>query len=150
MASSSSSSYPAALRVETNPQKSSQLPKSRLSGNWLKLLPIPFWPGLRPVANNDFTTMLWNARGVFSRHGYHGGMNAYSVVFECPKGGHHINVQRKVSKSSLSVTEAMTMFGKLEISCSDPACGWHGKASRTNVVQIVPFNWIFAPASANC
>jgi hypothetical protein len=75
-------------------------------------------------------------------------MNAYSVVFECPKGGHNINLQRKLSKTSLSVSEAMTIFGKLEISCPNETCGWHGKASRTKVIQITPFNWILA--SGNC
>ena len=70
-------------------------------------------------------------------------MKAYSVVFECPKGGHNINLQRKLSQPSLSATEAMTMFGNLEISCPDEVCGWHGKASSTKVVQIVPFTWIF-------
>ena len=69
-------------------------------------------------------------------------MKAYSVVFECPKGGHNINLQRKLSQPSLSATEAMTKFGKLEISCPDEVCGWHGKASSTKVVQIMPFTWI--------
>ena len=76
-------------------------------------------------------------------------MKAYSIVFECPKGGHNINLQRKLSQTSLSLTEAMTKFGNLEISCPDPGCGWHGKASKTKITQVVPFNWILAPASAN-
>ena len=73
-------------------------------------------------------------------------MNAHSVVFERPKGGHHINLQQpKVSKSSLSVTEAMTMFGTLEISCSDPACGWHGKASRTKFKSRLSIGYSLQP-----
>ena len=35
---------------------------------------------------------------------------AYRVVFECPKGGHNINLQRKCTKPSLSEIEAMEMF----------------------------------------
>jgi hypothetical protein len=80
---------------------------------------------------------------------YHGVMKAYSIVFECPKGGHNINLQRKLSKPSLSTKEVMTMFGNLEICCPGEGCGWRGKASKTKVVQIDSFNWILAPASAN-
>ena len=72
---------------------------------------------------------------------------AYRVVFECPKGGHNINFQRKVSKASLSDTEAMEMFGDEEISCTNRDCGWRGKASKTKLLRILPFDWIFVPAT---
>ena len=98
---------------------------------------------------NDFATDRTQCLSRFSRHRYHGAMKAYSVVFECPRGGHNINLQRRLSQPSLSVTEAMTIFGKLELSCPEPGCGWHGKASSTKVMQIVPFIWILAPASTN-
>jgi hypothetical protein len=71
---------------------------------------------------------------------------AYQVVFECPKGHHHIRVQRKSSKPSLSEVEAREMFANEEISCDQPGCGWHGKASRMRLHQIVPFDWIYSPA----
>jgi hypothetical protein len=72
---------------------------------------------------------------------------AYRLVFECPKGGHNINVQRRSAKPSLTETEAKEMFKKEEITCGDPNCGWHGKASRTKLLRILPFNWILSPAN---
>ena len=59
---------------------------------------------------------------------------AYQVVLECPKCRGGISLQRKSAKVRDSEG----------ISC---ACGWRGKAGRTRVRQIVPFNWIFSTAS---
>jgi hypothetical protein len=72
---------------------------------------------------------------------------AYRMVFECPKGPHDINLQRKCTNTSLSEIQAMEMFGDEEISCTNPNCGWHGKASKTKLRRILPFNWIFSPAT---
>jgi hypothetical protein len=72
---------------------------------------------------------------------------AYRIVFECPKGGHDINFQRKCSVVSLSDSKAMEMFGDEHISCSDPHCGWHGKASKTKLLRILPFYWVVSPAT---
>ena len=72
---------------------------------------------------------------------------AYRIVFECPKDRHNINLQKKCSNRSLSETDAMKMFGNEDISCTNPACGWHGKASRTRLLRILPFDWILAPAT---
>jgi hypothetical protein len=72
---------------------------------------------------------------------------AYRVVFECPKSRHNINLERKCSNPSLSETEAMEMFGDEEISCTNPNCGWHGKASTTKLLRILPFNWVLSPAT---
>jgi len=79
---------------------------------------------------------------------YNDAMNkAYRLVFACPKGGHQINVQRKCFVPSLSETEAMKIFGNEDISCESPKCGWRGKASKTRILRILPFDWIFSPAS---
>jgi hypothetical protein len=67
------------------------------------------------------------------------------MVFECPNGSHHINLQKKCTSVSLSETEAMKMFGDEELSCTCPSCGWRGKASKTRLLRILPFNWILAP-----
>jgi hypothetical protein len=72
--------------------------------------------------------------------------NAYRIVFACPKGGHNINFQRKCSEPALSENEAMKMFGEVEIVCESPRCGWSGKASKTRLLRILPFDWIFSPA----
>jgi hypothetical protein len=72
---------------------------------------------------------------------------AYQIVFKCPKSGHNINLQKKSAQASLSESEAMKMFGNEEISCSDPHCRWQGKASRTELLRIVPFTWILSPAT---
>ncbi len=72
---------------------------------------------------------------------------AYRVVFACPKGGHYINFQRKCSKALHSEIEAMEMFGNEQLSCSDPKCTWQGKASKTKLLRIVPFDWVFSPAT---
>ena len=72
---------------------------------------------------------------------------AYRVVFECPEGSHNINLQRKCSKPSLSEIEAMEMFGDEEIACVSPNCGWHGKVSKTKLLRILPFDWIFSPST---
>jgi hypothetical protein len=72
---------------------------------------------------------------------------AYRVEFLCPKGSHTINLQRKMPVASLSEDEAMEMFRDEELSCTRANCGWHGKASSARVIRILPFDWIFAPAS---
>lgn len=72
---------------------------------------------------------------------------AYQVVLECPKGGHPINLQRKCALSTLTEEEAIALFGKEEITCQSPKCGWRGKVSKTKLLRILPFNWIFSPAS---
>jgi hypothetical protein len=72
---------------------------------------------------------------------------AYQVVFECPRGGHSIRVQRKSPKASLSEVEAKKMFAGEEIVCDQPGCGWHGKASKMRLHQIVRFDWIQSPAT---
>jgi hypothetical protein len=71
--------------------------------------------------------------------------NAYQLVFECPKGGHNINFQRKCSRASLSLVEAIKLFGDERLSCGSPSCGWTGKAAKTKLLRIVPFNWVFSP-----
>jgi hypothetical protein len=72
---------------------------------------------------------------------------AYRIVFECPKGRHNINLQKKCTNRSLSEVEAMKIFGDEEISCMSLNCGWHGKASKTRLLRILPFNWILSPAT---
>jgi hypothetical protein len=71
---------------------------------------------------------------------------AYRIVFECPNGRHNINLQMKCRSRSLSETEAMEMFGDEDLSCTSPNCGWHGKASKTRLLRILPFNWVLSPA----
>lgn len=71
---------------------------------------------------------------------------AYRIVFECPNG-HNINLQRKCGNVSLSEDDAMKLFGDEELSCTNANCGWHGKASQTKIVRILPFNWILSPAT---
>ena len=70
---------------------------------------------------------------------------AYQLVFECPKGGHNIIFQRKCSRASLSPVEALELFGREQLSCASPSCGWTGKAARTKLLRILPFNWVFSP-----
>ena len=72
---------------------------------------------------------------------------AYRVVFACPKGGHNINLERKCVMPSLSETDAMKIFGNDDICCESPKCGWRGKASKTKILRIVPFDWIFSAVS---
>ena len=72
---------------------------------------------------------------------------AYRLVFACPKGNHHINLQRKCTRPSLSENEAMKIFGNEDISCESPECGWHGKASKTKILRILPFDWVFSSVS---
>ena len=72
---------------------------------------------------------------------------AYRIVFECPNGRHHINLQKKCNNVSLSEDEAMTMFRDEDLFCTDPHCGWHGKASQTKLLRILPFNWILSPVT---
>jgi len=74
---------------------------------------------------------------------------AYRIVFACPKGGHNINFQRKHSNLSLSEVEAMKLFGGESLSCESPKCGWRGKASKTKLLRIVPFDWIFSVPPGN-
>lgn len=73
-------------------------------------------------------------------------ISAYRLVFECPKDGHNINLQKKCNSRSLSEAEAMEMFGGEQLSCGNPNCGWHGKASKTKLLRILPFNWILSPS----
>jgi hypothetical protein len=68
------------------------------------------------------------------------------MVFECPNG-HSVNLQRKLTKSSLSEDEAGKIFGNEQISCPYPDCGWRGKASKARLLRILPFNWVFSPAT---
>ena len=70
---------------------------------------------------------------------------AYQVVFECPKGGHNINLQRKCPRATLSERDAVELFGNEKVSC--PTCGWHGSVSKTKLLRILPFNWILSPAT---
>jgi len=72
--------------------------------------------------------------------------NAYRFVLECPNG-HNINLQRKCSKDSLSETEAMKILGHEDISCQEAKCGWQGKALKTRLLRILPFNWILSPST---
>jgi hypothetical protein len=72
---------------------------------------------------------------------------AYRIVFACPKGGHNINLQRKISNPALSENEAMKIFGKEEIACDSPRCGWRGKVSKARLLRILPFDWIFSPVN---
>ena len=72
---------------------------------------------------------------------------AYRIVFECPKGRHNINLQKKCTSRSLSEDEAMETFGNEEIACTSPNCGWHGKASKTKLLRILPFDRILSPAT---
>jgi len=71
---------------------------------------------------------------------------AYRMVFLCPNG-HNMNLQRKCRKPSLSETEASKIFGNEQMSCAHPDCGWRGKASKARLLRILPFNWIFSPAT---
>ena len=43
--------------------------------------------------------------------------------------------------------EAMEIFGDEQISCNDPNCGWHGKASKTKLLRILQFYWLFSPTT---
>jgi len=72
---------------------------------------------------------------------------AYQIVFACPKGAHNINLQLKISKPSLSEKQAMKITAREELVCENPRCGWHGKASETKLLRILPFNWIYSPAA---
>ena len=72
---------------------------------------------------------------------------AYRIVFECPKDRKNINLQKKCTNISLSESDAMKMFGNEEIACTNPNCGCHGKARRTRLLRILPFDWVLAPAS---
>jgi hypothetical protein len=71
--------------------------------------------------------------------------NAYRFVLECPRG-HSINLERKCSKESLSESEAIEIFGEVELSCQRLNCGWQGKVSKARLLRILPFNWILSPA----
>lgn len=72
---------------------------------------------------------------------------AYRFVFQCPKDHHNINLQKRGGPVSLSESEVMRIYGNEELSCPTPNCGWHGKASKTKLLQILPFNWILSPTS---
>jgi hypothetical protein len=70
--------------------------------------------------------------------------NAYRFVLQCPSG-HSINLERKCTKEWLSETEAREIVGEVELCCQKLRCGWHGKASKARLVQILPFHWILSP-----
>ena len=70
---------------------------------------------------------------------------AYRLIFECPKGHHNINLQRKCN-AALSEADAMKLFGKEKLACTSPNCGWHGKASKAKLLRLLPFNWVLSPA----
>src|ERR1700731_4178831 len=67
---------------------------------------------------------------------------AYRIVFECPKDRKNINLEKKCRNISLSESDAMKMFGNEDITCTNPNCGWHGKASRTRLLRILPFDCV--------
>jgi hypothetical protein len=69
---------------------------------------------------------------------------AYRFVLECPKG-HSMHFERKCARESLSQSEAMEIFGNVELSCERLKCGWHGKASKARLLRILPFNWVLSP-----
>jgi hypothetical protein len=69
--------------------------------------------------------------------------NAYQFIFECPSG-HSLHFERKCDRESLSQTEAMEMFGDVELSCQRLKCGWQGKASTARLLRILPFNWVLS------
>jgi hypothetical protein len=73
--------------------------------------------------------------------------NAYQFIFECRKCRQNISVARKSSKPSLSEVESKKMFAGEEIRCDKADCGWHGKASRIRLLRVVPFQWIYSPAT---
>ncbi len=73
---------------------------------------------------------------------------AYRVVFQCPKDGHNINFQKKCSKASLSDDEAMELFGDEQLSCTNPNCGWRGKASKARLLRVLPFYWVLSAATS--
>ncbi len=73
--------------------------------------------------------------------------NAYQVLFECPKCHQNISIRRKSRVMSLSEAEARKVFAAEQLTCGGPSCGWHGAASKTRLVQIVPFHWIYNIAS---
>ncbi len=95
--------------------------------------------------NQQITTRVRKARSIETIEPQYSMNKAYQVVFECPKGGHKVSLQRKSSKTSLSEVEARKMFEGEEISCGH--CSWHGKVSKMRLRQIVPFNWIYSPAT---
>lgn len=72
---------------------------------------------------------------------------AYQILFKCPKSRHTISLQKKCQKPALSQAEAMEMFGNEEIFCTDANCRWHGKASKSEFLRIVPFTWIVSTAT---
>lgn len=67
------------------------------------------------------------------------------MIFECPKGHHNINLERKCS-TLVSAVNVMKLFGNEQLACTSPNCGWHGKASKTKLLRVMPFNWILSPA----
>jgi hypothetical protein len=72
---------------------------------------------------------------------------AYRLIFECPKGHHNINLQKKCTNAALSEAEAMKLFGDEKLACTNINCGWRGKASKTKLLRILRFNWILAPTA---
>jgi hypothetical protein len=98
-----------------------------------------------PIGSRGIPEELRRQKG---KQCYNSGMSlAYRIVFECPKGRHNINVQKRCSNTSLSEAEAMKIFGNEDLACTNPNCGWHGKASKTKLLRILPFTWILSPAT---
>lgn len=60
--------------------------------------------------------------------------NCYHLILECPKCHENISLQRKSPK--LPPSE--------EITC---LCSWRGRAGKTKLRRVVPFNWIYSKAS---
>ena len=63
---------------------------------------------------------------------------AYRIVFACPKGGHNINLQRKISKPALSENEAMKIFGEEEIACDSPDAAGTEKYRKQGSCEFCP------------
>jgi hypothetical protein len=72
---------------------------------------------------------------------------AYRIVFQCPKDHRNINLEKKCASTPLSEDQAMKMFADEELCCTNPHCGWHGKASKTKLLRILPFNWVLSAAT---
>ena len=125
-------------RTSSVPTQRVRIPSGELpSGRLLTSDPVSTWSKLSRFNHQEqsHNLVLWSMS------------KAYRIVFECPKGGHDINFQRKCSAASLSDDQAMKMFGNEQLSCTDPNCGWHGKASKTRLLRIMPFYWVLSPTT---
>jgi hypothetical protein len=74
-------------------------------------------------------------------------MGRATIPIDPSPNGHNINLQKKCDTVSRSEAEAMKLFGGEELSCLNAGYGWHGKASETKLIRILPFNWILSPAT---